>query len=180
MNSDLIELLQLLNSHKVKYLVIGGQAVSLHSEPRYTKDFDLWVGADKCNARRLYTVIREFGAPTDAISPEDLATPGTIFIFGLEPNRFDISNRVKGATFENSYKRRLRVALNDVSVNFVSLDDLIKIKRATGRPQDLIDLKNLLQTKALTKALGAAKTKRSVKRAVDTTIQRVSRRTSVK
>ena len=139
--------------------MIGGQAVSLHSEPRYTKDFDLWVGADKRNAHRLYTVLREFGAPTDAISPEDLATPGTIFIFGLEPNRVDILTRVKGATFENSYKRRLRIALNTVTVNFVCLDDLIKIKRATGRPQDLIDLKNLLQTKAIR----AARAKKSTK-----------------
>lgn len=154
MNSDLIELLQLLSSHKVKYLVIGGQAVSLHTEPRYTKDCALWVETSKRNASRLYAALQEFGAPISAITVEDLATPGTIFIFGLEPNRVDILTRVKGARFESSFKRRYPIVISQVAVNFVSLDDLIKIKRATGRPQDLIDLKNLLQAKTLKSAKG--------------------------
>ena len=53
MNSDLIELLQYLNEFKVKYLIIGGQAVIAHAEPRYTKDLDIWVEPTEENAHKL-------------------------------------------------------------------------------------------------------------------------------
>jgi hypothetical protein len=60
MNSDLIELLQLLKDHKVRYLIIGGQAVILHSEPRFTKGTDLWVEPSPKNAARLFLALKEF------------------------------------------------------------------------------------------------------------------------
>jgi len=147
MNSDLIELLQLLNDLKVRYLIIGGQAVILHSEPRYTKDVDLWVEPTERNAARLFKALQEFGAPANSITQDDLATPGTVFIFGLEPNRVDILTRVKGAKFDASFKRRCSILFKGVKANFISLEDLIRIKRATARPQDLLDLEKLLIAK---------------------------------
>lgn len=157
MNSDLIELLQLLNDRKVRYLIIGGQAVILHAEPRYTKDVDLWVEPTERNAKRLFAALQEFGAPSSSITEEDLATPGTVFIFGLEPNRIYILTRVKGASFDASFKRRCSVLFKGVKTNFISLDDLIRIKRATARPQDLLDLQRLLVAKKAGRVTKGAK-----------------------
>jgi len=162
MNSDLIELLQLLNDRKVRYLVIGGQAVILHFVPRYTKDVNLWIEPTERNAARFFEALQEFGAPTSSITQDDLATPGTVFIFGLEPNRVDILTRVKGADFGASFKRRCSILFKGVKVNFISLEDLIRIKRATARPQDLLDLQNLLIAKR--SARGARTTKVSTKK----------------
>ena len=83
MNSDLIELLQCLRRFKVKYLIVGGQAVIAYAEPRYTKDLDLWVEPSKENAERLVKCLREFGAPLASVSEEDFSKEGTIFIFGI-------------------------------------------------------------------------------------------------
>jgi predicted nucleotidyltransferase len=157
MNSDLIELLQLLNDHKVKYLLIGGQAVIVHSEPRYTKDVDLWVAPSATNAKKILAALEEFGAPTSSVTEEDFATPGTVFIFGVEPNRVDILTRVKGAKFDASYKNRDSVQFQGVKVSLISLSDLIKVKPATGRPQDLLDLEKFLRTRKLLNKKAAKK-----------------------
>jgi hypothetical protein len=73
MNSDFKELLRILNGAKVRYLVVGGYAVMKYTEPRYTKDLDLWIEATPKNARAVFKAFKEFGAPlanlTDAVSP---------------------------------------------------------------------------------------------------------------
>ena len=85
MNSDFKDLLSCLNEKKVKYLVVGGYAVTYYAEPRYTKDLDLWVEASPQNSRRLVRALSDFGAPTDSLAPLDFATPGVLFIFGIPP-----------------------------------------------------------------------------------------------
>jgi hypothetical protein len=53
MHSGFEEVLSIFNAHEVKYLVVGGHAVMLYTEPRYTKDLDLWVEASQENAVRV-------------------------------------------------------------------------------------------------------------------------------
>ena len=152
MNSDLIELLHFLNACKVRYLIIGGHAVIHYSEPRYTKDLDIWIEASVLNAKRLIRCLTEFGAPVDNLSVDDFAKAGTLFVFGLPPNRVDILNQVKGGSFAAAYKRKSLVQLAPkLKVPFVGLNELIKLKRSAGRPQDLIDLGKLAAVKKLAK-----------------------------
>ncbi len=66
MNTDFKELLKIFNQHAVKYLVVGGYAVMKYSEPRYTKDIDLWVEAAPDNARKVFQALKAFGAPLTA------------------------------------------------------------------------------------------------------------------
>ncbi len=146
MHSDFFELLQLLNGHKVKYLLIGGYAYGLHVEPRYTKDIDLWVEASAANGRRLLRALEKFGAPIDNLSVEDLATPGLIYVFGIPPVRVDILNRVPGQSFAEAYRQRVKFKVDTLAIPVVSRADLILLKRAAGRPQDLADLKKLTAT----------------------------------
>jgi len=151
MNSDLIELLQCLNEYKVRYLVIGGQAVIVHSEPRYTKDLDIWVEASKQNSKKLVEALEDFGAPTNALKADDFVRPGTLFIFGIEPNRVDILNAPKGTTFKSAYTNKKVITYEGVKVPFIGLAELIKLKRAAGRKQDKMDLEKLERSKRIEK-----------------------------
>ena len=143
MHQDYLELLQLLNDHKVRYLIIGGYAVINYAEPRYTKDLDIWVEASKVNAKKLLKVLALFKAPIDNLTVEDLMTPGLVYVFGIPPLRVDILNRAIGARFETAWPKRVKVDLGKLKANFVAKPTLVRLKRAAGRPQDLADLEKL-------------------------------------
>jgi len=70
MYQDYKDLLSAFQSHGVKYLVVGGFAVIYHSQPRFTKDMDLFIKADHENAKATYAAIVEFGASLEGISPK--------------------------------------------------------------------------------------------------------------
>ena len=144
MHSDLIELLQLLEKHKVKYLIIGGYAVGVHAEPRATKDLDIWVAATSINGTKLLNALREFGAPIDNLSIDDIKKPGLIYIFGIPPVRVDILNKVGNENFEMAFKKKVEARFGKVNVSIVPKSVLIRMKKAAGRPQDKADLKKLI------------------------------------
>lgn len=62
-SSDFRELLKLLEKHRVRYMIVGGYAVMKYSEPRFTKDIDVFIATDEQNAKRVYLALKEFGAP---------------------------------------------------------------------------------------------------------------------
>ena len=68
---DFKELLSVFNSRKVRYLMIGGYAVTLHAQPRATKDLDLLVSPDADNVKALYAALAEFGAPLGGLRAAD-------------------------------------------------------------------------------------------------------------
>ncbi len=144
---DFKDLLNLLKKHKVKYLVIGGYAVMKYTEPRFTKDLDLFVSTETKNAKAIYTALKEFGAPLKNLTEIDFTQKGYFYQMGAAPIRIDILMSVKGIDFKKAWKNKevVRIA-DDFEINFISREDLIKTKEASGRPQDLIDLKNLRET----------------------------------
>ena len=144
MNSDFRELLRLLSENKVRYLVIGGYAVSYYAEPRYTKDLDIWVEASSINAKRLIKALSEFGAPVDNLETSDFEKEGLVYVFGVPPNRVDLLNGVKGTPFTSAWKSRNIVNLGDLKVPFISREDLIKVKKKANRAQDREDIRKLL------------------------------------
>ena len=74
------ELLQLLNEFEVEYLIVGGFAVMKYSEPRYTKDLDVWVHNSRQNALRVIEALKKFGAPLE----HDKVTAGFYSFLRLE------------------------------------------------------------------------------------------------
>ena len=62
MNSDFKDLLAALCRHEVRFLVVGGYAVMFHTEPRFTKDLDLWIEPTPDNAGRFRSALLGFGA----------------------------------------------------------------------------------------------------------------------
>ncbi len=144
MNSDFKELLKALNDEKVRYLIVGGYAVIKHTEPRYTKDLDIWVSTDKDNAQKVYSALQNFGAPLDGVSVDDFTNPSIVYYLGRSPARVDILMSLKGLSFEESWNNRVEAIFGDIPTQFLSSQDLVINKRLAGRPQDLMDVESLL------------------------------------
>ena len=96
MNSDFKELLQSLKDHQVEYPVVGGYAVIFHSQPRFTKDLDVWVKPDAENARRLMIAFQQFGIPLINIQESDFAKQGTQYMIGIPPSAIDFLTSIPG------------------------------------------------------------------------------------
>ena len=139
MNSDFAELLRSFNADDVKYLVVGGHAVMLYTEPRYTKDLDIWIEASEENAAKVFRALAGFGAPLAGLTPADFASEGFFYQLGMPPARIDILMSVDGVRFGEAWPNRRQAPLGGVPAWFIGRQDLIRNKRATGRPIDLHD-----------------------------------------
>jgi hypothetical protein len=143
MHSDFNELLEVFEKHGVRFLLIGGWAVGLHSTPRYTKDLDLLVDSSMENAKRVFSALREYGAPLSQISPEDFSDPGTFYQFGKPPLQVDILNTIPGVEFDAAWETRMIQQVGGIEIPVIGKQELIQAKQASGRPQDLIDVQQL-------------------------------------
>ena len=146
---DFLELLRVFAKHKVAYAVIGGYAVGIHAEPRYTKDLDILIVPEKKNAKALLAALSEFGAPISNLSVDELATPGLLYVFGIPPLRVDILNRIVGVNVKTLIKRAKKIKIADTSLKVVAIADLIMLKKLAGRKQDLADIEKLKAVKQL-------------------------------
>lgn len=140
---DFKEFLQLLNSHGVEYLLIGGYAVGYYGYPRPTGDMDVWVAMHQENAEKLVAVLQEFGFHTPELSPTLFITPSQIVRLGNPPLRLEILTTISGVTFEECYAQRTRDRIDDIEIDLIDLQSLKINKRASGRFKDLSDLENL-------------------------------------
>lgn len=143
MNSDFRDLLQALNDAEAEYLVVGGYAVIEHTEPRYTKDIDVWVNGTRQNAERVIEALKKYGAPVGDLSVEYLTSDDAFFQIGVEPVRIDIIVNLTALNFADCWNRRVVTDTEGVPVNFISIRDLIANKEASGRPMDLVDVDRL-------------------------------------
>ena len=140
---DFSEFLQLLNSHKVRYLIIGGYAVAFHGHPRFTKDLDVWLDASVANAKRVIAVLNDFGFASMGMTVEDFVQSDKIIQLGFPPVRIDLLIGIRSLSFRKAYANRVVADANGVAVNFISLDGLLESKRKAGRPQDIADIEQL-------------------------------------
>ena len=140
MNSDFKELLQKFNEHKVEYMIVGGYAAIHYSQPRYTKDLDIWVRPARDNARRIAKAFAEFGLPMHNFTLDDLANEGFQFFVGVSPVAFDFLTTITGLQFDTAWENREPSDQDGISIWYVSKEDLITAKKAVGRDQDLHDI----------------------------------------
>ncbi len=146
---DFKELLKLFEKHKIRYLIVGGYAVMKYSEPRFTKDLDVFIATDQDNAKSVYLVLKEFGAPLENLTSEDFTHEGYFYQMGRPPMRVDIMMSIPGIKFDVAWKNREVVELDNLKIFFISRSDLILAKEASGRPQDHIDLDKLKKAEQL-------------------------------
>jgi hypothetical protein len=141
-NQDFLDLLRLLLDAGARFLVVGAHAMAVHGVPRATGDLDVWVDPDPANAERVWSALLEFGAPVRemGVARKDLETPGIVLQIGQPPRRIDLLTQVSGLSFAEAWPNRATHSIEALAVPFVGRDDLVRNKRASGRPKDLADL----------------------------------------
>jgi hypothetical protein len=138
---DTESLLRLLRESGADFVVIGASAFPVYGYSRATLDIDLFIRPEKENARRTLKALGDFGYDVSDVTEEELlAKKLLIRQYVVET---DIHPFVAGVTFEQVWEHKVEDFYGDTPVYFASLDDLIEMKRAAGRPRDLEDLKYL-------------------------------------
>src|SRR5258708_16429870 len=148
MFNDLKALLSIFHSQSVKYLVVGGYAVSFHAQPRATKDIDLLIRPDGENAEAVYAALVKFGAPLEGLTLQDFIERDKFFRMGRAPMMVDILPEIPGVDFDRAWANRVEGVIDEESglvAFFISRNDLIAAKLAAGRPQDIADVAALRQ-----------------------------------
>ena len=143
LDKDFNEFVELFVAKDVRFLVVGGYALAAHGYPRATDDFEAWVWANSENAEKIVECLAEFGFGSLNLSTDDFTTLDRVVQLGYPPYRIDIITSISGVEFENAWANRLVVDVDGLQVPFIGRDDLLKNKRATGRPKDLLDVEYL-------------------------------------
>src|ERR1035438_4916787 len=132
MLKDQSDLLIALNAHGVKYLVIGGQAVSIHADPRGTKDLDVFIKAAEENSKAVFAALAELGSILGGMIPADFNDKATtVFQLGVEPGRVDILQGIAGVRFDEAWESRVEKLLDgQTPAHVISREHLIQIGRA--------------------------------------------------
>jgi predicted nucleotidyltransferase len=141
--SDFKDLLELFNSHKVKYIIVGGYALAFHGAPRYTGDIDIYVKPDDENAESIMSAPEEFGFGSVGLSAEDFERPGQVIQLGVPPVRVDIITSIAGVSWDEAFSDQASGKYGDIQVHYIGREQLIVNKRAVGRKKDLADLEAL-------------------------------------
>lgn len=134
-----------LSENKIPYMIIGGQAVLLYGIPRLTKDIDITLGVSTesiadvvkiCRLAKLKILpeaYKDFVNKTSVLPVQDEATGIRVdFIFSFTPYE------------QQAIKRAKKVTIDNTSVNFASVEDVIIHKIFAGRPRDIEDIRNII------------------------------------
>lgn len=139
-------MLSALSAAGADFLVVGAHAMAAHGFPRATGDLDIWVRPTPENADLVWTAIERFGAPRRHVSKADFCTPDVVFQIGVEPNRIDILTSIDGVQFDEAWPHRREVTYDGLRFGVIGREQLLKNKRASGRPKDLLDAGQLEST----------------------------------
>ena len=142
---DTESLLKSLKEHKVRFVIIGATAFPVHGYSRATLDIDIFIKPEISNAEKTLSALENFGYDVTDISVDELLTKKILIRQYLVET--DIHPYVKSVAFDDVWENKVRAKFGDIFVWFASLNDLIKMKRAAGRPKDREDLKYLLKLK---------------------------------
>jgi hypothetical protein len=139
LNRDFSEFIASCVAHDVRFMIVGGYAVAAHGHPRFTKDLDVWIWVDEQNANRLVAALDDFGFGSVGLTPDDFLEEGMVVQLGYPPKRIDIITQADGVEFDPCWERHIDVEIGGQRVPFISVEDLLANKKASGRPQDLAD-----------------------------------------
>ena len=140
---DFRDLLELLNEHKVEYLIVGGYALAFHGAPRFTGDIDVFVRPAPENAKRILSALTAFGFQFSNLDIEDFQTPDKVVQLGVPPVRVDLITSISGVTWEEAQAHKEPGVFGDVPVAYIGRSEFVANKRASGRQKDLADLEAL-------------------------------------
>lgn len=141
MNSDFKDLLRIFESEGVEYLIVGAYAVMNYTQPRYTKDPDLWIKPSKENARRVAKAFQLFGVPMVEVTLEDFEKEGLQYVIGMAPTQIDFLTSLPCPyDCDQAWENRETRKTSGITLHFLGKAELILAKQIANRPQDLADL----------------------------------------
>ena len=157
------KILSELEKQSVKYLVIGGIAVNLYGHPRVTKDLDLMISFEKTNMAKFIEIIKLFKLkPRVPVEIEELADKNKrehwkqernmkVFSFYNPENDLEVIDIMiqDYIDFDDAYKKVEKISDGNLTVSMISIDDLIKLKEISDRPNDRVDIEVLKKLKEL-------------------------------
>ncbi len=145
------EFIEALNKNEVQYILIGGYAVGAYGYIRGTGDLDIFINSTEENAEKAILACIEYGIPKEKLAKEMFIVPKMIGI-GEIPLRIEILKKLDIVDFQYAFERVIKTVVDGVSINVISLDDLILLKKAAvkgrDKPRDTEDLKFLQKLKA--------------------------------
>lgn len=143
LKADFKDFVASLNAAGVEYVVVGAYAVAFHGIPRFTGDIDFFVAPSRENGEKIVECLRAFGLGALNLTPDDFVDPDRVIQLGVAPNRIDLLTGIEAVSFADVYARRAQTEIDGLQISFISREDLIRNKRATGRPQDAADVARL-------------------------------------
>jgi hypothetical protein len=143
LNEDYKDILRALCDESAEFILVGAYAMAAHGYPRATMDIDIWVKPSPDNANAVLRALQRFGAPLHNLTKKDLQQKGTVFQIGVAPRRIDIITEASGLIFEKAYQASMCLILEGIEVRLLSIDDLLRNKKASGRMKDLADVEAL-------------------------------------
>jgi|SRR3989338_2694884 len=169
------QVFKVFQTQNVAYLVAGGMAVNLHGVPRFTKDLDILVDTSQSNLKRLGAALKQLGyRPRVPVTMDEFLNPAnwpkwkkekgmiafTLYRSAVPYEEIDILIN-SPIPYSVAGKNRVKLKAGAISVQLVSIDDLIRMKRKAGRNQDLSDIEALKKVKVI-KENAAGKSKKRV------------------
>jgi hypothetical protein len=149
---DAERILEVLADYAVEYVVVGGLAVQTHGHVRTTVDIDVFPGPERSNLERLAGALNELDARVLNPGSEGLEIDAamlpraTMWQFATRHGAIDVLHDAPGApSYDELRQRALEIRLGDMKIAVVGRDDLINMKRASGRPVDLDDVAALTE-----------------------------------
>ena len=139
LNPDFRDMLSALSDEGVEFMLVGAYAMAVHGYPRATGDLDIWIRRSDANAERVWRALKRFKAPMRQLVVDDLKTPDVVFQIGVAPCRIDILTAIDGIEFEDAWPRRKEVEIEGQRFGVLGRDDLVRNKKACGRPKDQAD-----------------------------------------
>lgn len=140
LHPDWLELLSLFRSENVRFLVVGAHALAAHGAPRFTGDLDLLVERSPENAAAIMRALTRFGFGQVGLGARDFTRPNRVAQLGFPPVRIDLLTSISGVSFAKAWEGRVETELGGKRVAVLGLRDILRNKKAAGRPKDLADI----------------------------------------
>ncbi len=152
-----------LEEAKINYLIVGGVAVNLYGYARFTGDIDILLALNPVNLAKMDKLMRKLDyVERIPVNIKELGNKAKLdefvkkkglkaytYISNTQP-QLDIDIIVKESSHFKDYdKKKTIIKVWDMELPVVSIDDLIKMKKATKRNKDMLDLEALLKLKKL-------------------------------
>ncbi|MFQ5582331.1 MAG: hypothetical protein ACE5F3_06900 [Mariprofundaceae bacterium] len=141
LTSDYLEIIDLLKTHNVEFVIVGAYAMGAFGYVRATGDIDILINPRLDNTKKLIKALTAFGAPLDSVSSEDFTKPEVVFQIGIAPVRIDILTSIDGVSFADIQPEQHDIG--GVTAPVIDLKNLLLNKQSTGRLRDLADCEEL-------------------------------------